>query len=522
MPTRSPHLDVTEIQLKRNNVMREVEADVVVVGGGPSGLTLAAEVAAGGHRVVVVERRANVVESRAGTILPRVLELFDSRGVADRFIQAARRIRHWPFNPFHIWAGLQPVEWRHLDSRYGYTMFIPQNFTEEVLEKWAGEKGAEVRMAHDVRSVEVTKEGIAVRAVGPDGENLRIRAQYLVGADGARSTIRKSLNLPFEGHGATFSGIIADVVMDWPFAAGIKMVDNHLGWSTCFPFGERIVRFSIVHAERRRAERNDPFEANEVETCIRDIYGDGLAIERVAWASRFTDQMRIVPNLQLGRAFLVGEAARIHYPASGVGMNFCVQDAFNLGWKLSYVLSGHAPAELLSTYDAERRPVALELLSSVREQSELQFKFNEEGIAHKRNFERHVLPNPEVNQRIGRELNGIQTPYPRPADAHPFVGLPVRDIDLVLLDGTVTRLAELLHDQKFLLLDMSGSRALQALADRWPSLKVVEAKGLRLSGEEEKLKALLVRPDAYVAWAEQLELKPEKAAAAYMNAVSAR
>lgn len=497
-----------------------MKADVIIVGAGPSGLTVAAEVASAGHSVVVLERRSDVVESRAGTLLPRVLELLDSRGIADRFIRRARDIRHWPFNPSHIWAGLQPIDWRHIDSRYGFTLLMPQNYTEAVLRDWALEKGVDLRMGHEVRSISVEGDGVTASAVGPDGAELHMKAKYLVGADGARSIVRKSLGMPFEGHGPTFTGIIADAIMDWPFPGGLKMVGNELGWGSCFPFGKRIVRFSIVHAERRAVDRGEPVTLEEMKRCISDIYGGDLGIEGIAWASRYTDQMRIVPSLQQGRAFLVGESARIHYPSSGVGMNFCIQDAFNLGWKLAYVLGDHAPPALLETYDRERRAVAIELLDSVRAQCAIQFNFTDEGMALKRDLETRFVPTTAVNCGIGLELNGLQTPYPRPSGAHPIVGLRATDIDLILLDGRASRLAEHLHEQRFVLLDLTGTQAFSQLSSR-PGLKVVEANGVRLPPAETNLQALLVRPDGYVAWATEGHPDAADAATAYVSACCA-
>lgn len=478
-----------------------IEADVVVIGAGPSGLTVAAEVASAGHRVIVLERRTDVVESRAGTLLPRVLELFDARGISDRFIRKAAEIRNWPFVPTHIWAGLQPVDWRLLGSRFPFTLLVPQNHTEQVLQQWASELGADVRMGHEVQELQADAESVAVVAKGPSGEPLVINAKYVVGADGARSIVRKSLGIPFEGHGPTFTGVIADAIMDFPFESGFKMVSNNLGWGSCFPFGKRIVRFSIVHSEGRNISRDEPVTLDEFKRWITDIYGSDLGCEGLAWASRYTDQMRIVPSLRHGRAFLVGESARIHYPASGVGMNFCIQDAFNLGWKLAHVLSGSAHKDLLDTYDSERLPVAKELLDSVKRQCALQFDFSDEGMSLKRDFETRFLPVREVNRMVGQELNGIGVPYPREAGAHELVGLRATDLDLILLDGKTSRLYDHLHDRRFVLLDFTGVSACGSFPEMDAVLKIVEARGVKLTEGESDLQAVLVRPDGYVAWA---------------------
>lgn len=479
----------------------ELNVDVIIIGGGPSGLTVAGEVATAGHSVVVLETRTNVVASRAGTFMPRVLELFDARGIADRFVRKAAKIHKWPFMPHHIWAGLQPIHWKNIDTRFPFTLMMPQNDTEEVLMEWAIEKGAKVLMGHEVTSFNVDNHGVSVVAKDTSGKEHRITGRYLVGADGAHSSVRKGLGIPFEGRDPTFLGFLVDVVLDFPFEGVVKMVDNQKGWSACYPFGDRIVRFLVVHHERRNAGRHEPVTLEELKACLRDIHGTDFGIKEMVWGSRYGDSLRIVPNLRHGRAFLVGESSRIHYPASGVGMNFCIMDAFNLGWKLSYVLSGNAPAELLNTYNEERRPVNLELLHWVRAQLAVQFNFTDDGFALKRELDQHIIPIPGVNRYLGLVLSGIVSPYPRSPDAHPTVGFRAKDIDLILIDGTLTRLSELLRDQKFLLLDLSGKGAFKSIGFHHDSLKVVEAMGVKLPEMEEKVQALLVRPDAYVAWA---------------------
>ena len=486
-------------------------ADVVVVGAGPSGLTLASELAIGVVRPIVLERRTGTIESRAGTVLPRVLELFDARGAADRIIRKTREIYDFPFRDNHIYAGLRSVDWRNINSRFGFTLMIPQNATEDVLVQWAREKGVDIRYGMTVDDIRAAGDGFEVTATESGGGRHVFSARYVVGADGARSIVRKSANLPFEGHDGTFRGIVADAHLQCPFAEGHGGADNEYGWTRGFAFGPGITRFNVVHEKQRHVAKDAPVTVQEVAACLRDILGTDYGITSFRWASRFDDTMRCVPELREGNLFLVGESARIHYPASGVGMNFCIQDAFNLGWKLAAVIKGHADPSLLDTYQAERMPVIQDLLESVKAQVAMQFNFSHEGVAHKRHFQNAYLSQPGLNRQIGLELNGIARPYAGPAGCHALTGLPVPDLDLVLPTGEQTRVGELLRAQNFLLLDLRGSGAFDKLALGGLPVRIVKALPVRVPAEHRGLTALLVRPDAYVAWATEQRAEAERA-----------
>jgi 2-polyprenyl-6-methoxyphenol hydroxylase-like FAD-dependent oxidoreductase len=480
-------------------------AEVIVVGGGPSGLTTASELALAGVRVTVLERRTQPVESRAGTILPRVLELLDARGLADRFIERARAIKENPLIPVHIWAGMQPVHWHHLGSRFGFRLIVPQNLTEEILLERVREQGVDVRHGVTVQSVSSGPTGVEVVATTDGGDQFELSARYVVGADGGRSVARRESGIGFEGHGATFTGIVADLRAerlgdDWRL-----MTDNEHGWLTSFPFGqdgERVVRFNLVHAERRYAPQSEPVTEEEVRRCLRDIAGRDIEFDGLHGAARFTDAHRLATVFRKDRILLVGESARIHYPSSGVGMNFCLQDAFNLGWKLAAVVNGHADESLLDTYEEERRPVAQELLRSVAAQCALQFNFTAEGIALKRMFQTHLLPLPEVNRRIALELNGLTFPYPSPPGSHPLTGHRAPDLELVTRDG-VRRLGELLRDQRFLLVDCTGGDGYAWVDTAGLPLRTVSGAAVLTGPQLRPIQSLLIRPDAYVAWADE-------------------
>jgi 2-polyprenyl-6-methoxyphenol hydroxylase-like FAD-dependent oxidoreductase len=480
------------------------DVDVLVVGGGPSGLTVAAEVARTGASVLVVEKRTAEPIPRSGTVLPRPLELFDARGIADRFIERNCEINPNPFQTWHIWAGMAPVDWSRRESRFGFTLMLPQSESETILRNWAIETGASLEFQQELVDLTQHPDHVQATVKAVDGTEQTISARYVVGADGGRSRVRESAGIEQVGHGDSFTGMIATAAMPYPYATGSRVGQNEHGWMSVAPFGVGLTRFTIVHAERRRAARDEPITIPELTQCVSDILGEHLDIPSLVGGTRYGDAMWMSNEFRRDRVFLVGDAARIHYPASGVGMNFCIQDAFNLGWKLAAVISGDAEASLLDTYETERRPIADDLFESVNAQVAVQFDFTPRGLTFRKHYMENFLTKPDVTERLWAELNGLETPYPG-ADGSPgAVGLPAPDFELFARNGSTVRLYELLRTSRFVILDLSGTGALRTLGSELTPAAgavVIEAQPIRRPQALSGVSALIVRPDTYVAWA---------------------
>lgn len=468
------------------------DADVVVIGGGPAGATVAAEVARRGGSVIVLEKRTGDAPSRAGVIQPRTLELLDARGLMGRFREAAHDWRPDFEIPMYFYAGMSGLRYFELDTAHPYALILPQTTTEHLLRAWAEESGADIRRGVTYETHEQDEDGVTVRGVDADGAAFELHARYLVGADGARSHVRKNAGIPFEGRDSELTAVSVDAVLSWPFTTPVHLARNENGWVLAYPFGEKTTRFIIVAEATRHLPVSEPPTMAEVRSSLRAIVGDDFGVSDSRWLSRYGDAHRLTPTFVDGRVTLVGEATRVHYPASGMGMNYCIQDAFNLGWKLAFVVAGDAPEALLRTYDDERHPIIRDFMDDVATQCALHFDFSPGGLALKRFFEEEVIPAPEVNATLRDRVSGFRSSYHRATDPHPADGTRIRDFEL----GAATY-NQVAASSDFVLVEPAGrapaERALPGRITR--ALATADALPANVAGAA----AVLIRPDAYVA-----------------------
>lgn len=482
--------------------------DVVIAGGGPTGMVLGAELRLGGADAVIVERRAGpeLDGSRAGGLHARTLEVLDQRGVADRYVAEGA-----PMATVGFAGATLPLD--DLPSRHRHGLALWQRDVERITAGWLDELGVPF-----VRRVEVTglaqdDDGVDVHL--SDGRTLRTR--YLVGCDGGRSTVRKAAGIAFPGLDATRSWMIAEAAFAEEPVLGLRPEGGGIG---------PIARDEAGKARDKPGRRDQPDEPDDDrapyrivltepvtagEPTIADLraaltaaYGTDFGVHGVTWISRFTDVTRQAATYRSGRVLLAGDAAHVHPPQGGQGLNLGVQDAVNLGWKLALVVAGHAPDALLDTYHDERHPVGARVL-------QLSKAFNAALVTDERHEAlREVLAEElaldEPRRRLAARVTGLDVRYDLGA-GHPLLGLRVPDVDLETAAGP-TRLVALLHEARPVLLtladgaDDTASRVAAPWGDR---VRVVAARSegpwdLPVVGPVPAPAAVLVRPDGHTAW----------------------
>ncbi|AKT38833.1 FAD-dependent monooxygenase [Chondromyces crocatus] len=488
--------------------MKRVEVDVAIAGGGPVGLMLACELSLAGVKVSVFERReARVKQSRALTLHPRSLEILALRGIAERFMARGR-----PLPSAHYAALDTRLDLAALDTTFGWTLILPQTLTEELLEARALELGVGIHRAHRVTGLQQDDEGVSIEGSCPEGA-FHARSRFAVGADGARSAVRTLAEIPFPGTEATMSVLLGDVVLSEPPSAPAVVRVGAEGTLLMMPLGDGVHhRIVVCDPDRLRVPLSEPVTLEELSVATRKVMGSDYGMKSPFWLSRFGNETRIASTYRQGRVFLAGDAAHIHLPAGGQGLNVGLQDAMNLGWKLCGVLQGLAPASLLDTYHRERHPVGQRLIQDTLSQSALFFGFHREGLALREVVAR-LLRVPEANRVLAEQIAALDVAYPEavlPAppgmEAPPeLVGRRLRDLPLPSGDGTRRSLYELLHDGKWLLIRRPGAPTATSRAPRaelpgawarWTSVVVAD-----LPGEPAALRggsAVLIRPDGRI------------------------
>jgi 2-polyprenyl-6-methoxyphenol hydroxylase-like FAD-dependent oxidoreductase len=473
------------------------EFDVVVVGGGPVGLWVACELALAKVNVAVLERRAEIVtQSRALAIQGRTLEVFALRGLADRFLSRGRPI------PKGHFGGLDTaLDFSVFDTRFPFTLLLPQATTEALLEERALELGVEIRRGHFVETAKPCPDGIVLD--GQNGEaSFRFSARYVVGADGARSLMRRAAGIDFAGHPAQHAFMLAEVVLDAPPVQPLVTMVNEAGALLVAPRGDG-VHHRVVVAAPAAVAPFEPVSLVELAATAARIAGTDFRPRDPIWLTRFTDETRLAEHYRKGRIFLAGDAAHIHAPMGGQGLNVGIQDAMNLGWKLASVLCGNASEALLDTYERERWPVGEVLRRNTLAQVALYCKFDPSALALRGTFE-DFLRVPDINRQLAAEGSGFGVAYPEPL-FRPDLGWEHRngvsgqrlpDMDLVLEDGSRTALYRFLEDGRWV--------RLQRVPDRetLSNAKWITSVNLAPEGNDGLLPnfaSVLVRPDGYLA-----------------------
>ncbi|NNJ03940.1 NAD-binding protein [Streptomyces sp. PKU-MA01144] len=460
------------------------ETEVTVVGAGPTGLLLAGDLAAAGVRVTVVERRAPERSNltRAFGVHARTLELLDARDLADQLVAKGT-----PITGLRLFRRLS-LDLSRLGSRFPYLLIAPQYEVERLLERRARAAGATFRYGTELRGLRQDAESVTAELRDEHGTDATLHSRYLVGTDGMRSAVRRSLGLPFPGVSAIRSILLADVRLSEEPESLLAVNGTGRAFAFIAPFGDGWYRVMGWRRDRTRPE-DRPVELDEVREIAREALGTDYGMRDARWISRFHSDERQVPEYRRGRVFLAGDAAHVHSPAGGQGMNTGLQDAANLSWKLAAVLRDHAPDPegLLDTYHSERHPVgALVVRSSgaIVRLAMAHTPLQRLSRALATSFLNAVRP--AADRAMGM-ISGIGVSYEAPRGTHRLTGR--RAPDLSLREG---RLYELLRGGEFVLVAPDG-------ADTAPP--AAPGPVARAHWRDPNRTALLIRPDGYIAWA---------------------
>ena len=472
---------------RRNWAMTEY--DVVIAGGGPTGMMLAGELALARVDIALVERRANpqLGGSRAGGLHSRTIEVLDQRGIAERFLAEGQAMQVQNFATI-------PLDISDFPTRHNYGLALWQNDFERILGSWVDELGVPTYRGREVTGF--TQDGTGVDVELSDRHNLR--AEFLVGCDGGRSLIRRTAEIEFPGWDPTRSTLVAEVEMTEDPPRGIRRDVAGVHGLHRMEDGKTI---RVVVTEQQLGPGREP-TLSDLNRALIAVWGTDFGVHSPTWISRFTDVTRQAACYRKGRVLLAGDAAHVHYPVGGQGLNTGVQDAVNLGWKLGQVVKGSSSETLLDTYHAERHPVAARVLRNTLAQTVL--TRSDARVDALRDSMSELLSMEEPRKRFAGMICGLDIHYPL-GEGHPLLGRRIPDLDLSTTDG-VTRLFALLHEARPILLNLSepGRFDITPWADR-VRLIDVEFTGswdLPVLGEVPAPTAVLVRPDGHVAWVE--------------------
>jgi len=459
-----------------------------VVGAGPTGLMLACELALGGAKTRLLEERTDMPNiTRAFAVHARTLELLDARGLADDLIPRGLQV-HEIAPP-----GGATLNLRELHTRFGMVLMVPQSGTERVLQERAEQLGVEIVGGAEVVGLTQDADGVTVDVAGGDS----VRAGYVVGCDGAHSAVRRLLGIDFVGKQYETHILLADVHLASPPEDGLFAKASPAGVVLFVPFGDGLFRAIAWDRLREQAPLSEPVTLEEMRDAFGRIAGEDFGMTEMRWSSRFLSERRQARHYRDGRVFLAGDAAHVHSPLGGQGMNTGIGDAMNLGWKVAAAARGGAPSWLLDTYERERHPVGAGVLRMTDAFNQLVLDRSRVRRAVRSFALANIIRIPRTRRLIAERLSGIGIAYPHSRDEDWMVGRRMPDI---VCDGK--RVYELLRDGKFVLVT-----AAPVELDRPDIVHAVEA-------HPELPDAVLVRPDSYVAWASERLPDATKLAAA--------
>jgi 2-polyprenyl-6-methoxyphenol hydroxylase-like FAD-dependent oxidoreductase len=453
--------------------------DVIVAGGGPTGVMLAAELRLHGVHVVVLEKEPEPTKVvRALGLHARSVEVMDQRGLVEPFLELGKQ---HPVGGF--FAGITKPSPERLDTTRPFVLGIPQPVVDRLLTEHALELGVEIRRGHELAGLSQDEDGVTVELA----DGTRLRSRYLVGCDGGRSTVRKLLGIGFPGEPAKVETLLGEMALTastetlTAVMAEVHKTQKRFG---AMPLGDGYYRV-VAPADGVAEDRAVPPTLEEFKRQLQATAGTDFGVHSPRWLSRFGDATRLAERYRDGRVLLAGDAAHVHPPMGGQGLNLGVQDAFNLGWKLAAEVNGWAPEALLDSYQAERRPVAAAVLDNTRAQAELMSP--EPGPQAVRRLLAELMEFDEVNRFLIEKIiaTGIRYDF---GEGHELLGKRLRDI--VLKQG---RLYGLMHAGRGLLLDQTGRLSVAGWEDRVDHVVDVS--------EELDVPAVLLRPDGHVAWA---------------------
>ena len=463
---------------------------VLVVGAGPTGLMLAGELALGGVDVAIVERRASqdVIGSRSGGLHSRTIEVLDQRGIAGRFLSEGQVAQVAGFSQIRL-------DMSDFPTRHPYGLALWQNHIERILAGWVGELAVPIYRGREVTNIAQDRSGVEVEMASGQF----VRAEYLVGCDGGRSVIRKAAGIEFPGWDPTTSYLLAEVeIADTGHVPEWGIHHDALGVHALSMLDDGgPVRVMVTE---QSVGRSGEASLSDLSEALVAVYGTDYGIHSPSWISRFTDMTRQAAAYRDRRVLLAGDAAHVHHPIGGQGLNTGVQDAVNLGWKLAQVVNRTSPDSLLDSYHAERHPVAARVLRNTMAQMALLRP--DDRIGALRDVTAELLGMDEPRKHFAAMMSGLDIHYDL-GQGHPLLGRRMPDLEVVTADG-VLRVFTLLHDARPVLLNLGAPADLDIgpWSDR---VQVVNAKyvgdwELPVVGVVTPPTAVLIRPDGYVAW----------------------